>query len=140
MSQNSDLVSRFYTEVLAEGNLDVIDELCSEDFVEHEEFPGLGNDREGVKQFVTMMRGGFPDLHVAVDDVIATGDKVVARVRFQGTHQGEFMGVPASGARIDVPTIDIVRVSDGRVAEHWGVTDSMLLMQQVGAIPEGAAA
>lgn len=140
MSQNSDLVRRFYAEVLGEGNVDLVDQLCTDDYVEHEEFPGLTSDREGVKQFTAMFRTGFPDLHVEVDEIIESDDKIVARVRFQGTHQGEFMGVPPSGARIDVPTIDVVRVSGGRAAEHWGVTDSMALMQQIGAMPEGAPA
>ena len=140
MSQNAELARRFYREVIGEGRLDAVDEICSEDFVEHEEFPGLTADREGVKQFTQLFRGGFPDLHVQVDEVLECGDKIVARVRFRGTHQGEFMGVPASGRPIDVPCIDIVRVVDGKAAEHWGITDAMAMMQQIGAIPEGAPA
>lgn len=140
MSEQTDLAHRFYREVMSEGNLDAVDELCAEDFVEHEEFPGLTPDREGVKGFVTMFRGGFPDLHVEVEEILESEDKVVARIRMQGTHNGEFMGIPASGKKIDVPCIDVVRIADGRAAEHRGITDGMALMQQIGAVPEGAPA
>ena len=140
MSQNTDLSHRFYREVMSDGSLEAVDELCSEDYVEHEEFPGLTQDREGVKGFVTLFRTGFPDLNVEVEEILECDDKVVARVRFQGTHKGEFMGVPASGKAIDMPCIDIVRITDGRAAEHWGITDGMALMQQIGVVPEGAPA
>lgn len=135
-----ELTRRFYREVIDQGRLETVDELCSEDFVDHEEFPGITPDREGVKQFFTMLRTAFPDLHCEIDDLIDGGDRIVARVRFQGTHQGEFMGVPASGQKIDVPAIDVIRVVDGRATEHWGVFDAMLMMQQLGAIPAPAPA
>jgi predicted ester cyclase len=71
-------------------------------------------------------------------EMLAEGDMVCARVTFSGTHQGEFMGLPPTGKRIEVDAIDIVRIRDGQVAEHWGVFDAMLMMQQLGAIPEGS--
>jgi len=72
--------------------------------------------------------------------MLAEGDRIVARVRFTGTHDGDFIGIPASGKKIDMETIDIVRVADSKAAEHWGVTDNMKLMQQIGAVPEEAPA
>jgi steroid delta-isomerase-like uncharacterized protein len=140
MSEQIELTRRFYTEVFGEGRTETIDELCAEGFVDHEEVPGLPPTREGLKLFVEGTRAAFPDLHVEVDDIFESGDKVVARARFQGTHRGEFLGIAPTGRRIDVPLIDIIRIENGRAAEHWGISDQMTLMQQLGAIPEGAPA
>ena len=71
-----------------------------------------------------------------IDDLLAEGDKVVARITMTGTHHGDFMGVPASGRRISVPVIDIVRFDGDKMVEHWGLMDSMAMMQQLGAMPE----
>ncbi|MDQ3587130.1 MAG: ester cyclase [Actinomycetota bacterium] len=138
--QNTDLMRQFYDEVMNKGDLDRISELCTEDVVDHEAPPDMPKGIEGVKAFVQMFREGFPDLQAMMEDSVAEGDRVAARVRFTGTHDGEFMGVPASGNRVDVEAIDIVRIVDGKCAEHWGVTDNLALMQQIGAIPEEAPA
>lgn len=139
--QNKDLARRFYEEVLNTGNIDRVPEFCADDIVDHEEGPpGTPEGIEGVKAFVQMFHDGFSDVHASVEEVLADGDRVVARVRFTGTHDGDFMGIPASGKKIDMETIDIVRVADGKAAEHWGVTDNMKLMQQIGAVPEEAPA
>jgi steroid delta-isomerase-like uncharacterized protein len=140
MAGQEALMRRFYDEVLSGGDLDVVAELCTEDVVDHEAPPGTPTGIDGVRAFVQMLRTGFPDLRATVEDAFESGDRACARVRFTGTHQGEFMGVPASGNRIDIETIDIIRVADGKCAEHWGVTDNIALMQQIGAIPEGAPA
>lgn len=132
------LTRRFYDEVLVGGNLDLIDEFTHEDFVEHEEMPGLPSGREAPRVFTKMVRDAFPDISVTVEDIIAEGDKVVSRVRISGTHQGEFMGIPPTGRKIDVQTIDIVAFEDGKAKEHWGVTDRMAMMQQLGVV-EGPA-
>ena len=131
-------MQRVYDEVVNGGNHDLIDELFADDFVEHEEFPGLSNDREGVKQFFGMMSAAFDGFRMDVEDLYADGDTAIARLTIRGTHSGEFMGVPASGKEIAVPTVDIVRFAGGKAVEHWGVTDAMAMMQQLGAIPEEA--
>ena len=88
-----------------------------------------------------MYRAAFPDLQMEPQDVLASGDKAVARVRATGTHQGEFMGMAPSGKNVDVQLIDIIRFDDdGLAREHWGVVDLMTMMQQLGAIPEGPPA
>ena len=88
-----------------------------------------------------MYRVAFPDLRMDPEDVLASGDKVVARVRATGTHEGEFMGMPATGKSVDVQLIDIMRFSeDGLVREHWGVVDMLAMMQQLGVVPEGPPA
>jgi steroid delta-isomerase-like uncharacterized protein len=113
----------------------------ADDFVEHEVAPGLAPTKEGVRQFFTIYITGFPDLRFDAEDIIASGDKVVARVRCTGTHTGDFMGMPATGKGVTVEAIDIIRFGDdGLAREHWGVFDALAMMQQLGAIPEAAPA
>ena len=126
---------RFYDEGVNQGKLDLIDELFSVDFVEHEALPGLEPNREGVKQFFQMFRQAFPDLNFKVEFTVAKGDKVISYITISGTHNGEFMGMAATGKQINVKTIDIVRFKDGIAVAHWGVTDTMVMMEQLGAIP-----
>jgi predicted ester cyclase len=137
---STDLMRRFYDEVLTGGKLDVIPELCSEDVVDHESPPDFPQGIAGVEAFVQMFRTGFPDLRATVEDAFENDDRTAARVRFTGTHQGEFMGVQPTGKPIDIECIDIVRIVDGKCVEHWGVTDNLTLMQQIGAIPAAAPA
>jgi steroid delta-isomerase-like uncharacterized protein len=128
-------------ELLSAGDIDGFGDLLAEDFVEHEETPGLEPTKEGVKQLFRMYRAGFPDLRMEAQDILVSGDKVVARVRGTGTHQGEFMGMPATGKSVDVQLIDIIRFGDdGLAREHWGVFDALAMMQQLGAIPESPPA
>jgi steroid delta-isomerase-like uncharacterized protein len=136
MADNAELIRRFYDEVLGNGNLDMIDEMATEDIVDHEEgLPGQPPGIEGVKFFITALRNAFPDIRAEVDVTLSDGDLAAARTIARGTHQGEFLGVPPSNKSVEFEGIDIIRVEDGKVAEHWGVTDTMSLMQQIGAIP-----
>jgi steroid delta-isomerase-like uncharacterized protein len=129
-------MKRLY-ELINAGDIDGFGELLAEDFVEHEEMPGLEPSKEGVKQLFHMYRAAFPDLRMEPQDVLVSGNKAVARVRATGTHQGEFLGMPATGNSVDVQLIDITRFGDdGLAREHWGVFDALALMQQLGAIPE----
>jgi steroid delta-isomerase-like uncharacterized protein len=123
-------------ELLSAGDVDGFGELLADDFIEHEEIPGLAPSKDGVKTFFRMQIAAFPDLRLAVEDVVADGAKVVARVRYTGTHQGEFQGMPATGKAVDIQLIDIFAFADdGRVGEHWGVIDLMTMMQQLGVVP-----
>jgi steroid delta-isomerase-like uncharacterized protein len=123
------------------GEIDGFGELLAEDFVEHEETPGLEPTKEGVKQFFHMYKAAFPDLRMEPQDVLVAGEKVVARTRATGTHQGEFLGMSATGKRVDVQLIDIIRFDDdGLAREHWGVFDALAMLQQLGAIPEQPSA
>ena len=128
-------------ELLNAGDIEGFGALLADDFVEHEETPGLAPTREGVMAFFRMYRAAFPDLRFDLEDVVAGGDKVVARARATGTHQGELMGIPPTGKDVDVQLIDIMRFNDdGLVTEHWGVVDMLAMMQQLGVVPEGAPA
>ena len=123
------------------GDVEGFSRHLADDFVEHEETPGLAPTKDGVKAFFRMQLAAFPDLRMAVEDVVADGSKVVARVRYTGTQHGEFMGMPATGKSVDVQLIDIFRFGDhGRAGEHWGVIDLMTMMQQLGVVPAGPPA
>jgi steroid delta-isomerase-like uncharacterized protein len=127
------LAQRMYDEAINGGNLDLLDEVMADDFVEHEALPGMPADREGPKQLFHMVRAAFPDFRMRVEDMIAEGDKVVARLRLLGTHKGDFMGVPASGEVIDISAIDILQFRGDHIIAHWGVTDMAAMMEQMGA-------
>jgi steroid delta-isomerase-like uncharacterized protein len=123
-------------DLLNAGDVDGFGDMLADGFVDHEELPGLAPTKEGVKTFFRMYLAAFPDLQMEAQDVLPSGDKVVARVKTTGTHRGEFMGMPATGKAIDVQLIDIIRFGDDGLAyEHWGVFDTMTMMQQLGAVP-----
>ena len=118
------------------GDIDGFGRKLADDFVERDEIPGLPPTKDGVVQYFRIMLAAFPDLRMDVQDSFASGDKAVARLRISGTHQGEFMGIPATGKPVSVNLIDITRFSDdGLAREHWGVADLLAMMQQLGVIP-----
>jgi steroid delta-isomerase-like uncharacterized protein len=123
------------------GDIAGFGDLVADDFVEHQGGPGFPATKEGTLDFFRALLAAFPDMHMNVEDLIAGGDKTVARVKLTGTHKGEFMGVPPAGTRVDVRLVDIMRFnSAGLVCEHWGVADMLSLMQQLGAVPAGPPA
>ena len=133
--ETKDVVRRFWG-VWEEGNIGLVDELVAPDYVNHS--PGIPDQPEGpegIKAVVSMFRGGMPDLRVVIDDMIAEGDKVAVRYTLEGTHEGELFGVPPTGRRISIESVTIERVSGGKIREHWRVTDTLDMMQQLGAMP-----
>ena len=103
--------------------------------------PALRRRKTGSRRSSGCNSQRSPDLHMAVEDVVANGDKVVARVRYTGTNRGEFMAMPATGKSVDVQLIDMFRFGDdGLVREHWGVLDALAMMQQLGVVPAGPPA
>jgi predicted ester cyclase len=123
-------------ERINEGDLDGFGKLLADNFVEHQGGPGLPPTKEGTLEFFRMTRAAFPDLRMDVADMLSDGSKTVARVRLTATHQGDFMGVLATGNAVDIELMDIMRFDDaGFVCEHWGVADMLSLMQQIGAVP-----
>jgi len=128
-------------EFINAGDLDKFFDGIADDFVEHEEGSGLEPTKAGTRQLFAMMTNAFPDLRFSAEDVLESGDKVVARARVTGTNKGDFLGIPSSGKSIDIQAIDILRFgADGLVHEHWGVMDVMSMMQQIGAVPQGPPA
>ena len=123
------------------GDIAGFGDLVADDFVEHQGGPGLPPTREGTLEFFRILRAAFPDMRMTVEDLIANGDKAVARVKVTGTHKGEFLQVPPNGTRVVVQLIDIMWFDGaGLVSEHWGVADMLSLMQQLGVVPAGPAA
>jgi len=128
-------------ELISAGDIAGFGDLVADGFVEHQGGPGFAPDKEGMLDFFRAMLAAFPDLRMEVEDLLADGDRAVARVRVTGTHRGSFMGIPPTGAAGDIQLIDIMRFdADGLVCEHWGVADMLSLMQQLGAVPAGAPA
>lgn len=135
---NKEVVNRFIEEVINKGNLDAINEIMAPDMIEHEEMSSdMPQGREGTRQYMAMFREAFPDLHVTIEDEVAEGDRVFMRSTWHGTHQGRLMGVDATGRHVEFSSMDEIRIADGKLKEHWGVTDTASLMQQLGvaAIP-----
>ena len=136
--ENKDLARRFMDEVWNKGNLNFIDEVTDPNFVSHDPASpeDMGGGVEGMKRFTEMYRNAFPDIQMSVEDVIAEGDKVVTRWTVRATHQGELMGIPPSGNRVEVTGISIDRIEGGKVVETWSNYDAMGMMQQLGMVPE----
>jgi len=123
-------------ERISAGDIAGFGELVADDFVEHDELPGLPPTKEGMLEYFGILLSAFPDMQLVVEDLIAADTKTVARVTVTGTHKGEFMGVPPTGNRCEIQLIDIMAFDDdGLVAEHWGVADLLSLMQQIGVVP-----
>jgi steroid delta-isomerase-like uncharacterized protein len=135
-SEESKVIVRRFWGVWEEGNIDLVDELLAPDYVNRSPAtPDQPTDPEGIKAVVGMFRGAMPDLRVIIEDMIAEGDKVVVRYTIEGTHEGELFGVPPTGQRLSIKSISVERVSDGKIREHWRITDSLDMMQQLGVIP-----
>ena len=136
IEENKAIVRRFWG-VWEENNfIDLVDELLAPDYVNHSPgFPNQPTGPEGVKAIINMFRSGMPDLRVNILDMIAEGDKVVVRYTIEGTHEGELFGVPPTGRQLSIESMTVERVSDGKIREHWRITDSLDMMQQLGAIP-----
>ena len=134
---NKAVVRRFFEEVWNKGKLNVLDELIVKDHVSSGPgaLPGLPTGPEGSKQFVTVYRNAFPDVQFTIDDQIAEGDKVVTRWTAHGTHQGELVGIPATGKSSTVTGITENRIVDGKIVESWNIFDQFGMMQQLGVIP-----
>jgi predicted ester cyclase len=131
---NKAAVRRLFEQGINEGDSAVIDELLADGYVNHD-MPAPAPGPEGLKQVVGQFRAAFPDMRVVVDGVLGEGDAVCTRGHLEGTHEGEFMGVPATGRRITVKYIDIWRMEGGKAVENWVQMDLLGLMQQLGAIP-----
>jgi steroid delta-isomerase-like uncharacterized protein len=133
--RNKAVVRRFIEEVQNRKNMDLFDELNAPDFVNLSAPPGMPTDREGGKMFLGGFLNAFPDSQITIDDMIAEGDRVVTKKTFTGTHTGEFGGIPATGNSVTLQYVDILRLRDGKIIEHWLCMDQLTFLQQLGAIP-----
>ena len=135
MQDNAAVVRRFVEEVITRGEMDRAAEFVWEDVVELVPLPGQGPGLEGLKDILRYMRAAFPDLEFSIKEQITEGDKVASRFEWTGTHQGEFMGVPATGHPVRVWGVVIDRLEAGRIKDTRIIMDSFGLMMQLGAIP-----
>lgn len=126
--------TRLY-ELVNAGDVEAISDLVASTYVEHDPLPGQGEGREGViDRFSILVEALAP--HFTVEDVVAEADRVVVRWTNQGTHVGEFAGIPATGGTFTIAGIDVYRVDDdGRLAEHWHVVDQLAMLGQLGLLP-----
>jgi steroid delta-isomerase-like uncharacterized protein len=133
--KNKVLERRAWEEVWNQGNLAAVDDIFATNYIGHN--PGMPpvSGTEGYKQFFTIYSTAFPDMHYAIEDMVAEGDKVATRWTMTGTHQGELMGIPPTGVRITVTGISMSRFADGKLAEGWNSYDILGMMQQLGVIP-----
>lgn len=131
---NKALVRRFYDQVLNGRQFTAIDELAVADYEEHDPLPGQGEGRDGLRDRVTMLvRALAPTF--TVEDVVAEADRVVVRWTNSGRHVSDFLGIPPTDRPFAIAGIDIYRIADGRLAEHWHVVDQLAMLQQLGLIP-----
>ncbi len=129
------LVRRYYDDALTPANWQALEQLVAPDFVEHEALWGIPATRDGLRQKYELLRSGFPDLRFHVEDLLMDGDKVVARVSVSGTHSRPFMGQPPTGHHFSVTSLNIFRIHNGQIVEHWGVFDQMGMLAQLHVFP-----
>ncbi len=135
MQSNSEIVLRFIEEVLNQGKVDTAGQFFWEDMVEQVPLPGQGPGLEGLKDVLRGLRAAFPDMHWSVQEQIAEGDKVLSRYEWTGTHQGTFLGVPATERPVTVWGMVIDRFEGGKIKETRIIMDTLGLMTQLGVVP-----
>ncbi len=133
--RNKAVVRRFIEEVQNQKDWSVFDELNASDFVNLSAPPGVPNDREGGKMFLSAFVNAFPDSHLTIDEMIAEGDLVATKKTMTGTHTGEFNGIAPTGKRVEIQYVDFLRLRDGQITEHWLSMDQLSFMQQLGVVP-----
>jgi len=130
--QNKATVRRFNKEFIEGGNMHSFHEIIAVDFINQTAPAGSPKGPEGVVYFFNhLLKPAFPDLKVVIHDQVAEGDKVTTRKSFHATHKADFFGVPASNKKVVIDVIDIIRLHDGKFAEHWGVLDMQNVMMQI---------
>ncbi len=137
MSDPERIFRRLIEEGFNGGDLTVADAVTSPDLAEHQDFgPGHAAGAEGVRAVISSLRRAFPDFHLAIEDLVVSGDRAWARMTATGTHGGPFMGHPPTGRRMRIDVFDVIRVADGRMVEHWGVPDRLGVLMQLGLVPQ----
>jgi steroid delta-isomerase-like uncharacterized protein len=133
--ENKALVRRFYEEI-DKGNLEAMDELVAEDYIDHSPppFPGLASGRAGVKQAFEIFWKATPGTH-EIEDQLAEGDRVMTRLRITGSHEDDLPGIPRTGNRLETTATVVHRIEDGRLTVKWSNKDELGFLQQLGVIP-----
>ncbi len=131
--ENKAIVRRYLDEVWNQGNTAAVDEFLAPNYKRYLSPITAPLTRDGQKQRLTGFRAAFPDVHLTLEDMFAAGNRVAFRVMLRGTHQGVFQGIAATDKAVAFFTVDVVRVENGKIVEHWGGPDMLSLLQQLGA-------
>ncbi len=132
-SENKDICRRFFDEVISRGNMSVVDEICAPEYRLHATLSGPeAIDREALKELVASWRSSFPDGKITIEDMVAEGDLVAARMLERGTHSGEFRGISPTGRPVAYGSMTFLKFDGGRVTDHWGLLDMPSLLGQIG--------
>lgn len=134
LEANKALLRRYKVGILNERNVDALDEVAAPDYLDHAAFPGQDPGLTGLKQRISVLWQAL-DPTWTIHDIVAEDDKVVLRWSLAGSHTGEVLGVPASGKSIVINGIDMYRVRDGKMVEHWNVVDAFGFYQDIGSFP-----
>jgi steroid delta-isomerase-like uncharacterized protein len=126
------VVRRNTVEVQGKGNFNVFEELFADDFVDHTPQPNMTSDKAGVRKLYGYIRDAFPDFRAEIHWQLADGDRVTTYKTYYGTHEGPLLGVAPTHRKIHFERVDVMRVRDGKITDHWGVGNLLSLMQQIG--------
>ena len=133
MTTEAQQLAATYLAMLNTHDPDLVDRFVAENYINHNAF--VADGREANRQFWTVFFAGLPDLTATMEDLVVSGDRVVGRFVYRGTHTGNLMGIPATGRPVEMRSIDIWRVENGMFVEHWDELNLMQVFQQVGALP-----
>jgi steroid delta-isomerase-like uncharacterized protein len=135
LEDNKDVIRAYVETIFNQRQVDRADELVAADYLDHAALPGQAPGLQGAKQKWAMYLAGIPDLRVTIEELVAEADKVAVRRSYEGTHQGELLGIPPTGKQVQLGGISIFRLADGKIAEQWEQLDRLALMQQLGVLP-----
>ena len=139
VSANMAIVTRLWDDIYSNGEVDLVDEVMANEYLNHDLLPGEEPGAEGVRQFVLNLRSAFPDLRFAVEQMVAKDDMVVTRWLATGTHEGDFLAIPASGRRMSATGMTMHRLEDGVIVEGWTNWDALTMLTQIGVLsPPGS--
>ncbi len=131
--KNVKVVRRLLEEGFGKGNLSVVDDTISQNFIEHQRFdPPLPQGPAGTKALITGLRKMFSDFEFTVEDIAVEGNKVWTRNRAKGTNSGSIMGKPPTGKKMEIDVFDLCKLENGKIVEHWGVPDQLGMLEQIG--------
>ena len=132
--RNKKIAERYFNEVWNKGHVAILDTLLTKDYINHTPSAPTVPGPDGLKPIVLAIRRAFPDLHFEIKEIISTRDHITIRTVMTGTHKDTLFGIPPTGKHISVNQINIEKLKDGRIAEHWRVTDELTMMKQLGIV------
>lgn len=133
VATNEYVVRRLLEGAFGMGDLSIVDEVVDANLIEHQR--GARSGADNLRRMIAGLRAGFPDLTLTIEDIVSRDDKVWARCVGRGTQTGPMMGRPPTGKSMQIDIIDICRVANGEIVEHWGVPDQLGMLEQIGVIP-----